>query len=179
MRTVQLDLTIPDRGAPEVYATLADLSRYPEFSPAVRSVTVTETPKGAMVSEWQVAFRRGLLCWVEEDVFDEERHRIDFRQLQGDLALFRGSWTCADEEGGTRITFRATLDLGMPSLAEALEPIAVRTLVENTVGIVSGLFLGRARLGDVVVESPDASALTEVGALPWDRAPAGVEGARP
>ncbi len=35
--------------------------------------------------------------------------------------------------------------MGIPSLADALEPIAARTLVENTVGIVGGL-VGEATL---------------------------------
>ena len=41
--------------------------------------------------------------------------------------------------------FSARLDMGIPSLADALEPIAVRTLIDNTVLIVRGL-VGRAEL---------------------------------
>ena len=72
--------------------------------------------------------------------------RIDFRQIEGDVAVFDGSWTCTDTADGTRITFAARLDMGIPSLADALEPIAVRTLVDNTVAIVSGL-LGTTACG--------------------------------
>jgi hypothetical protein len=38
--------------------------------------------------------------------------------------------------------------MGIPSLADALEPIAVRTLVDNTVSIVRGL-VGRAELVEI------------------------------
>ena len=155
MRSVQLELTIPHRDSADVYATLADFARYPEFSPAVRSVTVTRASELVTISEWEVSFRRGLLHWVEEDSFDSEARRIDFRQLQGDLALFDGSWDCADIEGGTRITFRARLDLGIPSLADALEPIAERILVDNTAAIVSGLFQGTARREGVEADAPN------------------------
>jgi ribosome-associated toxin RatA of RatAB toxin-antitoxin module len=134
VRSVQLDLTVPSRSAVDVYATLADFARYPEFSPAVRSVTVTEA---------------GLLRWVEEDKFHPEMRRIDFRQIEGDVAVFDGSWTCTDTVDGTRITFAARLDMGIPSLADALEPIAVRTLVDNTVAIVSGLLGEGVRVDDV------------------------------
>jgi ribosome-associated toxin RatA of RatAB toxin-antitoxin module len=139
VRSVQLDLTIPSRPASECYATLADLARYPEHSPAVRSVEVTEAGHGSTVSRWEVTFRAGLLRWVEEDRYDPARHRIDFRQLEGDVAVFEGAWTCVDTPEGARVTFAARLDMGIPSLADALEPIAARTLVDNTVAIVSGL----------------------------------------
>jgi hypothetical protein len=45
--------------------------------------------------------------------------------------------------------------MGIPSLADALEPIAVRTLIDNIVSIVRGL-VGRAELvtSDVGVPAP-------------------------
>ncbi len=152
MRTVQLELSIPDRPPADVYATLADFGRYAEFAPAVRSVIVTHAGDHTSVSRWEVNFRRGILRWVEEDVFDPAARTIRFRQLEGDIALFEGSWSCAEAYPGTRITFEARLDMGIPSLADALEPIAARTLVDNTVAIVSGIFLGRSVLEGVLVD---------------------------
>ncbi len=166
MRSVQLDLTVPSRGAVDVYATLADFARYPEFSPAVRSVTVTDSGDRTTVSRWEVTFRAGLLRWVEEDRFFPEEQRIEFRQVEGDVAVFDGSWTCTDTADGTRITFAARLDMGIPSLADALEPIAVRTLVDNTVAIVSGLLGEDVRVDDVQQGTGElgASKLSVVGA---------------
>jgi ribosome-associated toxin RatA of RatAB toxin-antitoxin module len=149
VRSVQLDLTVPSRAAVDVYATLADFARYPEFSPAVRSVTVTESGDQTTVSRWEVTFRAGLLRWVEEDTFHPDVQRIDFHQIEGDVAVFDGSWTCTDTVDGTRITFAARLDMGIPSLADALEPIAMRTLVDNTVAIVSGLLGEGVRVDEV------------------------------
>jgi ribosome-associated toxin RatA of RatAB toxin-antitoxin module len=166
VRSVQLDLTIPSRSAVDVYATLADFARYPEFSPAVRSVTVTDVGDQTTVSRWEVTFRAGLLRWVEEDRFNPAMQRIDFHQIEGDVAIFDGSWTCTDTTDGTRITFAARLDMGIPSLADALEPIAVRTLVDNTVAIVSGLLGDGVRVDDVhqVAGEFDQSELSIAGA---------------
>jgi ribosome-associated toxin RatA of RatAB toxin-antitoxin module len=165
MRHVRLNLTVPDRPATAVYRTLADFGRYPDFSPAVRSVVVVGptgsagSPPGgpgtAAVSRWEVNFRRGVLRWVEEDTFDPSRNQIHFRQLEGDIALFDGSWSCVDDGADTVVTFAARLDMGIPSLADALEPIAVRTLIDNTVAIVSGLFEGNARVDDVVIQADE------------------------
>ena len=152
MRTIRLRLHVPDKSASEVYQTLADFERYPELSDAVKSVTVTRVSDDLAVSHWEVAFRAGLLRWTEEDTFDPAVLSITFRQLDGDVALFDGSWECADAEQGSEIVFSARLDMGIPSLADALEPIAVRTLIDNIVSIVRGL-VGRAELvaSDVAV----------------------------
>jgi ribosome-associated toxin RatA of RatAB toxin-antitoxin module len=152
MRTVRLRLHVPHKRASDVYATLADFERYPELSDAVQSVAVTEVSENRTVSTWEVTFRAGLLRWTEEDTFDPAVLSITFRQLEGDVALFDGSWLCADAEQGSEIVFSARLDMGIPSLADALEPIAVRTLIDNIVSIVRGL-AGSAELvaSDVAV----------------------------
>jgi uncharacterized membrane protein len=152
MRLVRLRLHVPDKSASDVYATLADFERYPELSDAVRSVAVTSVSEDRTVSQWEVTFRAGLLRWTEEDTFDPGALRITFRQLEGDAAVFDGSWQCADAAPGSEILFSARLDMGIPSLADALEPIAARTLADNIVSIVRGL-VGRAELvaSDVAV----------------------------
>jgi ribosome-associated toxin RatA of RatAB toxin-antitoxin module len=142
-------MTVTGRRAIEVYDTLADFPRYPQFCPAVHRVTITGVRDTVSKSEWEVAFRAGVLKWVEEDTFDRAALRIDFHQLEGDIALFEGSWACSDTAEGTSITFTARLDMGIPTLADALEPIAVRTLVDNTTAIVSGLFGGAVRVDEV------------------------------
>jgi uncharacterized membrane protein len=145
MRTVRLRLHVPGKPASDVYQTLADFERYPELAGAVRSVVVTEVSENRTVSAWEVTFRAGLLRWTEEDTFDPAALAITFHQLEGDAAVFDGSWECADAAQGSEIVFSARLDMGIPSLADALEPIAVRTLIDNIVSIVRGLF-GTAEL---------------------------------
>jgi hypothetical protein len=178
MRTVRLRLSVPDKPANEVYAALADFGRYPELCDAVRDVAVTEVSENLTVSSWEVTFRAGLLRWTEQDTFDSAARSITFRQLEGDIAVFDGSWQCLDAPGldapgpdapgpdapgpdaprGSEIVFSATLDMGIPSLADALEPIAVRALTDNVVSIVRGL-VGSAELitSDVAVPVGSAS----------------------
>jgi ribosome-associated toxin RatA of RatAB toxin-antitoxin module len=141
-----------------VYTTLADFERYPDLCDAVRSVAVTEVSENLTVSSWEVTFRAGLLRWTEEDTFDPGTLSITFRQLEGDIAIFDGSWQCIDVTPGSEIVFSARLDMGIPSLADALEPIAVRTLIDNIVSIVRGL-VGSAELvaSDVAVPAGSPS----------------------
>ena len=76
------------------------------------------------------------------------------------MALFEGFWRCDAIDGATELIFSSTLDMGIPSLADALEPIAVRTLIDNTVSIISGLFGASARL------ATDSARAGNVGARP-------------
>jgi ribosome-associated toxin RatA of RatAB toxin-antitoxin module len=157
MRTIRLRLYVPRASASDVYATLADFERYPQLCDAVQKVAVTEVSGHLTVSQWEVTFRAGLLCWTEEDTFDPGALTITFRQLEGDVAVFDGSWQCVDTAQGSEVLFSARLDLGIPSLADALEPIAVRTLIANIVSIVRGL-VGSAELVASDTEVPVGSA---------------------
>ena len=156
MRTIRLRLHVPDKPASDVYATLADFERYPTLCDAVQNVTVTTVSEHRIVSQWDVTFRAGLLRWTEEDTFDPGALTITFHQLEGDIAVFDGSWQCVDAARGSEILFSADLDLGIPSLADALEPIAVRTLIANIISIVRGL-VGSAELVASDTEVPVGS----------------------
>jgi len=156
MRAVRLRLHVPHKSASDVYATLADFERYPLLCEAVQSVTVTEVSDNVTVSAWEVTFRAGLLRWTEEDTFDSGTLTITFRQLDGDIAVFDGSWRCVEAGPGSEILFCARLDMGIPSLADALEPIAARTLIDNVVSIVRGL-VGGAELAESGIEVPAGS----------------------
>jgi ribosome-associated toxin RatA of RatAB toxin-antitoxin module len=157
MRIISLRLHVPHRPASDVYATLADFERYPALCDAVQNVTVTEVSEHLTVSQWEVTFRAGLLRWTEEDTFDPGALTITFRQLEGDVAVFDGSWQCVDAARGSEVLFSASLDLGIPSLADALEPIAARTLIANIISIVRGL-VGSAELIASDMEVPVGSA---------------------
>jgi ribosome-associated toxin RatA of RatAB toxin-antitoxin module len=156
MRAVRLRLHVPHKSASDVYAALANFERYPVLCEAVKDVAVTEVSENLTVSRWEVTFRAGLLRWSEEDMFDPGALTITFRQLDGDIAIFDGSWQCVDAAAGSEVLFCARLDMGIPSLADALEPIAARTLIDNIVSIVRGL-VGGAELAESAIEIPAGS----------------------
>jgi ribosome-associated toxin RatA of RatAB toxin-antitoxin module len=157
MRTVRLRLHVPNQSASDVYAALADFERYPVLCEAVQEVAVTEVAQNRTVSRWEVTFRAGLLRWTEEDTFEPGALTITFRQLDGDIPVFDGSWQCVDAVPGSEVLFSARLDMGIPSLADALEPIAARTLTDNIVSIVRGL-VGGAELVESGIAVPAGSA---------------------
>lgn len=150
MRQVEVSVRTAGRTAAEVYPTICEFRRYPELTDAVRSVHVDDLGDGRTGCTWEVRFRRGILRWSEEDRYDRDEHRVRFRLRDGDLDHLVGSWSVVDEEGGCRVEFRCEFDMGIPTLAEVIEPIAADTLREHVEIIL------RALLGESGDEPADA-----------------------
>lgn len=131
-------VTQPDPG--RVFEVLGDFRRYPEHGTTVRSVRMIEEPGRPPRSAWEVDFRGGILRWVEEDEFDREHLAISYRQTEGDIEYFTGTWRIEPAEGGCVVDFTSRFDLGIPTMDEVLDPIAEEALHENIEAIMAGLF---------------------------------------
>jgi hypothetical protein len=142
MQQVSVEVECGSVEPPEAYRTIRDFGRYAEQTDAVRSVSVEEEAGDRSVSRWEVNFRDGVLVWTERDAFREHgdgRFTIEFEQLEGDPEHFSGSWLVAPADAGSHIRFEASLDLGIATLEDIIDPIAARTLYDNVVRILQGL----------------------------------------
>ncbi|MBC7272884.1 MAG: SRPBCC family protein [Streptomyces sp.] len=139
MRHVVLHAIADGREPAAVYRSISDFRRYPELTDTVHEVHVDTLPDGSAVSDWTVEFRGGLMRWRERDTFAPETHTLTFEQLSGDFLIFEGSWRCVPHERGTLIVFSASFDLGIPTLADILDPVAESTLRTIIARIVEGL----------------------------------------
>ena len=139
MPDVAVTATVPDACPDAVFSAVADFASYAKHTDTVRDVVVTTAPDGAVESAWEVNFRNGVLVWTERDVVDPAARRIDFEQVDGDFVVFTGTWAVEPDGDGATVRFTASFDLGMPSLAPMVDPIAVRTLVDNVQAILRGL----------------------------------------
>ncbi|MDT0380548.1 aromatase/cyclase [Streptomyces sp. DSM 42041] len=133
------------------YDRLRDFGSYPKLTDTVQEVTVHQEPGGSQLSDWTVHFRDGLMAWQERDHFDPGERTIAFRQVKGDFETFEGSWTCTPGQhgDGTLVTFEADFDLGIPTLAALLDPVAESALRENIALILKGL-VGAESVGEPV-----------------------------
>ncbi|WP_030266144.1 type II toxin-antitoxin system RatA family toxin [Streptomyces violens] len=140
MRHVSLHAIARGLAPADTYQRITDFRRYPELTDTVREVTVQPPlPDGSVVSDWVVSFRGGLMRWQERDSFSPETLSLTFEQTEGDFQTFQGSWRCAPSDDGTLIVFTASFDLGIPTLAEILDPVAESTLRTNIARILAGL----------------------------------------
>ncbi|MFJ3620576.1 type II toxin-antitoxin system RatA family toxin [Streptomyces iakyrus] len=139
MPQVILDALVPGTSADAVFARLRDFAAYPKYTDAVREVIVTEAAPGTIDSQWSVNFRNGVLCWSETDTIDTDALTIDFTQTEGDFDTFNGSWQVQQHKEAVTVRFTADFDLGMPSLAALIDPIACDALTEAITLILRGL----------------------------------------
>lgn len=142
MRNLEIVARMPELPAPDAYAKIAAFEAYPTYTAAVRSVAILERTEDRSVSSWDVHFNEGILRWTEEDRFAPDERRIRFRQLTGDLESFEGEWAVEAEGDGCAVRFAASFDLGVPTLADMLEPIAEQALRDNVELILGGLRSG-------------------------------------
>jgi ribosome-associated toxin RatA of RatAB toxin-antitoxin module len=126
--------------AEEIYPILCNFDSYPNNSQAVHSVTSQVLSDGRTISTWEVDFRGGVMSWTEEDVFDPSNYTISFNQIEGDVEHFSGQWKVQNQEDDCLILFLAEFDMGIPSLSQILDPIAIQALQENITAIIRGLF---------------------------------------
>ncbi|EYT78863.1 SRPBCC family protein [Streptomyces andamanensis] len=140
MRQVTVRVNAQDVRPEAAYERIRDFGRYPDVTETVREVVVHPPgADGTVVSDWTVRFRNGLMRWSERDSFHPERLTLGFTQLRGDFEVFEGTWRCAPAGDGTVVTFDAAFDLGIPTLAELLDPVAESTLRTNIELILAGL----------------------------------------
>jgi ribosome-associated toxin RatA of RatAB toxin-antitoxin module len=139
MGSVKTDVTVTGVSDMTAFDLLSDFECYSKLTDVVRNVTVSQHD-GESISSWEVNFRRGILKWTELDTFDRERREIRFVQTEGDPKSFSGLWRITPVGADTIVvTFEADFDLGMPTIASIVDPIAERTLVENTRMIIEQL----------------------------------------
>jgi ribosome-associated toxin RatA of RatAB toxin-antitoxin module len=151
MRHVVMHIRAEHEQPDAAYARISDFARYPELTDTVLALELEPAQAdGSVVSSWLVRFRKGTLRWTERDVLDPVARRIEFAQLSGDFLTMEGSWQLDPEPDGSGalIRFETRFDLGIPSLAEILDPVAESTLRSNILLILTGL------LGPVVEVGP-------------------------
>jgi hypothetical protein len=145
MGTLITEFLVPNADADEVFEALGDFERYAEHTDSVREVRITSmnartATRRTVESAWSVNFRGGMLCWAERAYLDRLGRTIRFAQTTGDFASYYGDWGVRQSGGDVTIRHTAAFDLGVPSLAAVLEPIAEQTLRGNIDTVLRGLF---------------------------------------
>jgi ribosome-associated toxin RatA of RatAB toxin-antitoxin module len=152
MRQVTIRVRATEIDAATAYRRISDFANYPRFTDTVQEVVVRDVEPNSTISDWTVWFRKGLLRWTERDTFNPQNHTITFTQLTGDFAVFEGSWAIKDTAEGTVVIFNSVFDLGIPTLADLLDPVAESTLRDVILRILAGL-VGQVEQLETVVLS--------------------------
>ena len=119
-----------------VWLIAKDLESYPKFMDQVKSVEFIDAVEEVITSSWVVLFNGNELRWTEVDEFDNIRHRMSFRQIEGDLAKWEGSFEAIAVDGGVQCRYDVEFDLGIPALAHVLHPLGERAIADNCAQIL-------------------------------------------
>jgi ribosome-associated toxin RatA of RatAB toxin-antitoxin module len=124
------------------YDRLSDFTLFEETCSAVISVEVNSVSDEETLSNWTVHFHDGEMQWQERDRFNKDKLRIEFEQTEGDAEEFNGSWQ-VNERGSDccEIIFSAEFCMGIPSLADILEPIAEQAISQNINQMLDQMFI--------------------------------------
>lgn len=128
-----------DAPASLVYELAKDQERFPDFMPDVETVRVLERHPDRVISRWKTLVEEAPIEWTEEDRFDDERLRIDYALLEGDLDTFEGAWTFEERDGCTRVVLGVEYDFGVPTLAELIGPTLQKKVRENSEMMLAAL----------------------------------------
>jgi coenzyme Q-binding protein COQ10 len=122
-----------------VYELAKDQERFPEFMPDVETVKLIEQNSERAISRWKTLVEEAPIEWTEEDRFDDDALRIDYKLIEGDLDKFEGAWTFEERDGVTHVNLGVDFDFGVPTLAELIGPTLLRKVRENSEMMLAAL----------------------------------------
>jgi coenzyme Q-binding protein COQ10 len=122
-----------------VYELAKDQERFPEFMPDVETVKLIEQNSERAISRWKTLVEEAPIEWTEEDRFDDDALRIDYKLIEGDLDKFEGAWTFEERDGITLVNLGVDFDFGVPTLAELIGPTLLRKVRENSEMMLAAL----------------------------------------
>ncbi|MFF3766288.1 type II toxin-antitoxin system RatA family toxin [Streptomyces sp. NPDC001922] len=138
----RVDVELPIAAPPEhTWQAVVDVEAYPACMDSVQSVTVVESSgEDRRTTAWSVHLKGSVLEWVESEQLDHAARRFDFHQVSGDLAHFVGHWAVRPgEDGGSLVSLTVEFEIGIPLLAEMLNPVAATALRENAEQMLQAL----------------------------------------
>jgi uncharacterized membrane protein len=126
--------------AEEAYEVLRDFERNERLTDAIRSVHLERGDDGSQVSFWELELQSGVLRWSQHDEPDDVNRRIRFHRRDGDPAELAGEWSVVEGPDGCRIGFDCELNVSIPPLSGAVDPIVARVLRESVTERLEGVF---------------------------------------
>lgn len=135
---VDLHIAVPPE---EAWAVVVDVLGYPDCMESVDSVVIVDqADESHRTTAWSVRLKGSVLQWTEAELIDHQARRFDFEQVTGDLGEFVGHWAVSPAPGdGSTVSLHVDFDIGIPLLAEMLNPVAADALRESAAQMLASL----------------------------------------
>lgn len=125
----------------EVYAIAKDNKSFPEYMNDVDSLEVVEQEGSRVVSRWVgLVSAFGLkVRWTQEDIWDDQQHLCEFRQLKGDYDDLSGTWKFREENSGTRFESSINYEYNVPGLGLLIKNVIHNLVTKNVNGALEAI----------------------------------------
>jgi uncharacterized membrane protein len=107
-----------DAPAAEVMAVIADFPAYPEWVSAAKQVEVVEPGPDGRAKQVHFVLDAGAVKddYILDYTWDDDR-KVSWNLVKGQMQKRQeGSYTLAESDGRTEVTYRITIDLSIPML---------------------------------------------------------------
>lgn len=136
----QLEVTVEIHADPtQIYDLLKKMEEYPSFMEHLQTVKILEQGDGWTITKWQTCVVGQKWQWTELDQFDDQKLRIEYKQKSGDLKEFEGFWQVNRLPQGSEVKLVTNFDLGVPVMAELLNPVLHQVLKSNCLSMLHAL----------------------------------------
>lgn len=146
MPIVESSVTIENVSIEQTWAVVRDFESYPKTMRDVVSVRCYNPTADTVDSAWEVLLNGSILTWTERDWFEPD-YRIRFEQLDGDLEIWTGTWSlrrAGERDEHVVVDLRVHFDIGIPSLADLLNPIGIASIKSNSEQMLQAIKLQSA-----------------------------------
>lgn len=117
-----------------VFALARNIEAFPEFMPDVQEVEIVEPEaEGRQVSRWVGVVKefKRTITWTEEDYWDEATHSCRFAQVEGDFAVYQGTWDFNERDGKTEVVLKLEYEYDVPLIGNLIKKLLMRKMQEN------------------------------------------------
>ena len=117
----------------KVYECAKDVESFPEYMPDVKNIQILERDGARVITEWTASIPDfGMTVkWTEEDIWDDEAKRCDFKLVKGDYASYSGNWTFTEVDGGVRFDSVVDYEYDVPLIGALIKGLIQRKVKEN------------------------------------------------
>jgi uncharacterized membrane protein len=134
MPKIELSITI-NAPVDHVYAVARDVESFPSFMADLKSLTVVERSEDGLrtVTDWTGLIREFKMevKWTQEDIWNPEIHRDDFRMLKGDMNSMSGFWLFTAEGSGTRFDSVMEYEYDVPLIGPMIKALIKKKMTDN------------------------------------------------
>lgn len=120
----------------EVYRIARDVEAFPRMMADLQSLTVLERSEdnSRTVTSWVGLIRefKMTIKWTQEDLWNDQTYRDDFKMIQGDMDRMEGTWQFLPEgENRTRFLSQLDYEYDVPLIGPMVKNLIKKKMTDN------------------------------------------------